>query len=275
MHNVCLFSGGPIIQHIIFRHKIPPRNLINLAQRYHDEITLQPLMAQASTIALLQPPPSRCLAPHAESDWALKQKMREEHALKLNRHQRKNRFKLVNTDVEYHGDDEVTSNKKSQTKMQKIVSKAIIASGTGPDGRAEERKARKHRRMIVRSVAVVLLSVFAAMAKPYFSSPARDEQHKIPQQQSDMKEVVIEDSIPSSLPDITSDNCLEGTCSQNDQPSDLLSEERSEVSKSDRLSVNVEVGESEVLTAAETTDEHDLISACAGDEVSCFFMYQA
>lgn len=221
-------------------------------------------MAQASTIALLQPPPSRCLASYADSDWVLKQKMREEHGLKLNRHQRKNRFKLVNTDVGYHGDYQVT-NRKGQTKMQKLVSKAIIASGTGPDGRAEERKARKHRRMIVRSVAVALLSVFAAMAKPYFSSPARDERHNIPQQPSETKEVVIEYNIPTSKPDITSDNCQEVTCSQNDQLSDALSKGSSD---------NVEVGEAEVKTEVETADEHDA-SVCAEDEVSCFFMYQA
>lgn len=36
---------------ISLMHKIPPRNLINLAKRYHTQITLQPLLAQSSSIA--------------------------------------------------------------------------------------------------------------------------------------------------------------------------------------------------------------------------------
>ena len=87
---------------LTYRHKIPPRNLIHLARRYHSEITLRPLMAKSSSIALLQPPPAWALASSIASDRVLRQKwMRDEFGStstttsKLNRHQRKNRLKQL------------------------------------------------------------------------------------------------------------------------------------------------------------------------------------
>ncbi|KAL7538043.1 hypothetical protein ACHAXR_010136 [Thalassiosira sp. AJA248-18] len=154
---------------ISLMHKIPPRNLINLAQRYHTEITLQPLMAQSSSIALLQPPPAWGLATHTDSDWVLRQKIREESGLtKLNRHQRKVRLKQQmggSGDFEYAGSSASTS---THPLLEKPSIQAIIASGVGPDGRADARKMRKKRRMIGRSVAVVVISMLVALAKNYF-----------------------------------------------------------------------------------------------------------
>mmetsp|Transcript_15250 Transcript_15250/g.29297 ORF Transcript_15250/g.29297 Transcript_15250/m.29297 type:complete len:843 (+) Transcript_15250:676-3204(+) len=161
---------------ISLMHKIPPRNLLNLAQRYHTEITLQPLMAEASSIALLQPPPSWGLATCADSDWVIRQKIREECGIRLNRHQRRNRFKLANGVEPRFGGSTPTTEEEDIELRKKILNigkppmQAIIASGTGPDGRAEARKFKKQRRIMVRSVAIVVLSIFVALVKPYFSS---------------------------------------------------------------------------------------------------------
>ena len=126
----------------IHRHKVPPRNLLNLAQRYHTEITLQPLMAQASSIALLQPPPSWGLASSADADWVIRQRMREEYGLtkkkKLNRHQRKKKLKLSSA-------AEASSVVARKNNSSVVIStelllfdkpsiQALIASGTGTDG---------------------------------------------------------------------------------------------------------------------------------------------
>lgn len=227
-------------------------------------------MAEASTIALLQPPPSRCLASYADSDWVLKQKLREEHGLKLNRHQRKNRFKLVNTDVEYHGDDEVTSSKLPSKVLAKLASKAIIASGTGPDGRAEERKVRKRRRMMIRSVAVVLLSVFAAMAKTYFSPPTGNDSHGTPQRTAEIR-TVLEKGAP--MLDVAGENkaCIEGTCAETDKPSVDAPYERNAVEKSEVKEPKKKQVEEEVQKSLAEEEA----TVCDNDEVSCFFVHQA
>ncbi|KAL3763341.1 hypothetical protein ACHAW5_011008 [Stephanodiscus triporus] len=168
---------------ISLMHKIPPRNLINLAKRYHTEITLRPLMAQSSSIALLQPPPSWALASTAESDWVLRQRMRNEgygsNTKKLNRHQRKNRLKLGPgggiSSSSYDGANPsmITSScdigVSCPLPLEGLSIHAIIASGMGPDGIAEARKSRKKRRMIVQSLAVVVLSFLVALARNYYS----------------------------------------------------------------------------------------------------------
>ena len=225
-------------------------------------------MAQASTIALLQPPPSRCLASYADSDWVLKQKLREEHGLKLNRHQRKNKFKLVNTDVVYHCDDGITSSKYPAKTQNNAASKAIIASGTGPDGRAEERKLRKRRRMIARSVAVVLLSVFAAMAKTYFSSSSSIAERKEMPQISGAKNVSIKESklTGPKIPEDTDQTCQMETCSNEKRSSSISSEEQS---VSGHVAENSEKAQN--LSGEEDDNE---VSLCANDEVSCFFVHQ-
>jgi len=167
---------------ISLMHKIPPRNLIHLAQRYHTQIALQPLLAQASTIALLQPLPAWGLASTTESDWVLRRKLYEE-VRKLNRHQRKNRnrlFKQQKVSLLASSSSSslaameqqqqlcttmTTCGKKPQPKSI-IYIQAMIASGTGPDGRAEARLLRKKRQMLVRSsVVAVVFSVLVAFGK--------------------------------------------------------------------------------------------------------------
>mmetsp|Transcript_4284 Transcript_4284/g.9504 ORF Transcript_4284/g.9504 Transcript_4284/m.9504 type:complete len:822 (+) Transcript_4284:273-2738(+) len=139
-------------------HNIPPRNLINLAKRYHDEITLNPLIVQASSIAMLQPPPAWALKTHADSDWIVRQKVRELSGnTKLNRHQRKNRAKLgTRSDKSMSIDLSETS--PSSIALVRPSLKVIIASGTGPDGRADAKRRRKKRKLIVRCAVVIFLA---------------------------------------------------------------------------------------------------------------------
>eukprot|EP00804_Cyclotella_cryptica_P012189 CCRYP_009876-RA/>CCRYP_009876-RA protein AED:0.05 eAED:0.05 QI:245/1/1/1/1/1/4/142/837 len=258
---------------ILLMHKIPPRNLISLAKRYHTKVTLQPLMAEASTIALLQPPPSHCLASYVDSDWVLRQKLREEHGIKLNRHQRKNRFKLVNTDVEYQGDDDITNSLESfssndpATLPKKPPFKAVIASGTGPDGRAEERRIRKRRRVMVRSVAVVLLSVFAAMVKSYFSSPILNQTpqcHKNDRELSPGKELVC-----STVSDVTrgAETCHEGDCREYEKPSIVSPEDLGVADKPEYSNVKINLPESEDETTRAVASGKD-VSVCADNEAN-------
>jgi len=162
---------------ISLMHKIPPRNLINLAKRYHTQITLEPLLAQSSSIALLQPPPTSGLASYTDSDWVVRQKMREGGGeTKLNRHQRKVRLKINQHQQGAGISDGAEASRSSSGKgttahplLEKPSIQAIIASGTGPDGRADTRKQRKKQRMMVRSVAVLMVAVLAALVKKKWS----------------------------------------------------------------------------------------------------------
>ena len=190
----------------IHRHKVPPRNLLNLAQRYHTEITLQPLMAQASSIALLHPPPSWGLASSADADWVIRQRMREEYGLtkkkKLNRHQRKKKLKLEASSSSSVANKDSSSSVVVSTDLllfDRPSIQALIASGTGPDGRLEARKLRKKRRRIVQSLAVVLVSVLVAYGrrKYYISLPSSSStgvvlsSSSVPAAQSDVSDVNV------------------------------------------------------------------------------------
>jgi len=229
-------------------------------------------MAGVSTIALFQPPPSRCLASYADSDWLLKQKVREEHGVKLNRHQRKKRSKLGNTDREYHRDEVQIS--KYPTK-ESIALNALIASGTGPDGRAEERKVRKRRRMMVRSVAIVLLSLFAASAKNYFSPPIGDTFHKTPQRPRDMTRG---EGAGVSIAKSVDKTCQEGACFQ-EKITKAVNPKMKGTADKDGKTKTDQINEMPSENTKEATGKsHDTIedaALCAYDEVSCFFVHQA
>eukprot|EP00581_Thalassiosira_minuscula_P012567 CAMPEP_0183730448 /NCGR_PEP_ID=MMETSP0737-20130205/32856_1 /TAXON_ID=385413 /ORGANISM="Thalassiosira miniscula, Strain CCMP1093" /LENGTH=195 /DNA_ID=CAMNT_0025962953 /DNA_START=104 /DNA_END=691 /DNA_ORIENTATION=- len=139
-------------------------------------------MAQSSTIALLQPPPTWGIASSTSSDLVLRQKHLKESGMKLNRHQRKNLAKLKQQ-------ASLSNMAQEKKKMQQPPSiKAIIASGTGPDGRAEVREMRKKRKMMVRgSVAAVAMSIIVVFVNKSFFSSSVSEQH---QQQRMMAEDV-------------------------------------------------------------------------------------
>lgn len=241
------------------RHKIPPRNLVNLAQRYHTEITLQPLMAQTSSIALLQPPPSWGLAPRADSDWVLRQRMREEYgSTKLNRHQRKNRLKQQGS----FGDAASV-----HPLLDEPPVRSLIASGTGPDGRAEARKLRKKRRMMARGVAVVILSVLVALARNYLA------RRPLASSQQLTKDALAQDNVARMLLEDDSANLERddgpAKADVEDNATDALQEAQGdETDSSQALGRNAD----HVVIAKETPSEVD---ACASDEVSCVFLHMA
>jgi hypothetical protein len=184
------------------RHKIPRRNLVNLAQRYHNNVTLQPLMAESSSIALLQPPPSWGLTSNTDSDWVIRARILKEQGTKLNRHQRKNRKKLGNG-TDYVNDNESASTSMMSTmypeKGEKPPLQAVIASGTGPDGRAEARKLRKKRKVLKQSVVVIVFSLVAVTAKNYFVTTPVQNQSPI------HKEILVEQEELRSLTDVAVD----------------------------------------------------------------------
>jgi hypothetical protein len=154
-------------------------------------------MAKSSSIALLQPPPAWALASSIASDRVLRQKwIRDEFGStstttsKLNRHQRKNRLKQLRNSNSVDGNRAVCGGNSSipdsyssllrssvggslmtiinRARLHLIPNKnnhsspnirAIIASGSGPDGLAAARKSRKRRRFMVQSTAVIVLSM--------------------------------------------------------------------------------------------------------------------
>ena len=122
-------------------------------------------MTESSSIALLQHPPSWGLASSADSDWIVRQRMLKEQGTKLNRYQRKKRKKL-----DYINESSPVMSADYSEKGDKPPLKAVIASGTGPDGRAEARKLRKKRKILAQSVAIIVFSLVALLGKSYFFS---------------------------------------------------------------------------------------------------------
>lgn len=290
-HSLLFFEPPPHLS----RHKIPPRNLINLARRYHAEITLKPLMAQASTIALLQPPPSWGLASHALSDWVLKQKMREEQGLtKLNRHQRKNRLKQ-----QEFGTATTTPEKRERPPPVQ----AVIASGTGPDGLAEARALRKKRRMLARSFAIVVLSVFVALARDYFSrQPEASDTSATPphlqqtwQQRAIGEDALLEDGVARSLLENHDSDAVAPLPVRKDDSHAAMEDEdekfHDDKSSSDTITMRedgakmqarrterIKPGhaslEKEESVKSPVQKRKRLRDSCENDDVSCFFMHQ-
>lgn len=168
--------------------------------------------------------------------------MRDECLLppKLNRHQRKVRLKqqmagsASSSLTSNVGSISTRGNNNSATShplLEKPSIHAIIASGTGPDGRAEAKRLRKKRRMIGRSVAVVVISVLIALAKNYFSSSSgksRSRSRVLPlsttskqqQQQQLTRDVLKDDAVAGLLLANDSDNVDKSAVTEDEENND-------------------------------------------------------
>ena len=176
--------------------------------------------------------------------------MREECGLttKLNRHQRKkNRLNRQ------HQQGGVGSGAdEQQPTLAKPSIRAIIASGTGPDGQAEARKLRKRRRMQVRAVVVVAVSVLVALARNYyyFSGPTQQPQF-IDEERSGSNNVaarILSPLLPNDLDAVaTGEESSAATTTMPDQT--IMSDEAEE-----KINIPKETS---------STD------SCANNEVSC------
>lgn len=271
---------------------------------------MQPLMAQSSSIALLQPGPSWGITSHTDSDWVIRQRMREELGLakKLNRHQRKNRLKQLGRSNSFNGEPASPSGtltvSTSLTEsslcssidpslLDKPSIQALVASGTGPDGRAEARKLRKKRRMMLRSLAVVIVSILVALARSYFFSGYFyfSGKQTLPsvstptQQQQKLTRDVFAKNNVSKLLGIHDPDYNRRKLVEKEDSSDVTGEDKETVVKEEEpkiahmtdnggesaASIGEGVGEGQVNVQQKTTI-HD---TCDGDEVSCFFVHLA
>lgn len=270
---------------------------------------MQPLMAQSSSIALLQPGPSWGITSHTDSDWVIRQRMREELGLakKLNRHQRKNRLKQLGSSNSSNGEPASPSGiltvSTSLTESSLCSSsdpslfdepsiQALVASGTGPDGRAEARKLRKKRRMMLRSLAVVIVSILVALARNYFfsgkqpmhtpslpplvSTPTQQEQNLT---RNRLAKVNVSKLLGTHDPNYNRRKLVEKV-----DLSDVTGEDKETVAKEEEPKIadmTDNGGKSDASTGEDVGEEqvnvqqkaiHD---TCDGDEVSCFFVHQA
>jgi len=276
---------------------------------------MQPLMAQSSSIALLQPGPSWGITSHTDSDWVIRQRMREELGLakKLNRHQRKNRLKQLGRSNSFNGEPASPSGtltvSTSLTEsslcssidpslLDKPSIQALVASGTGPDGRAEARKLRKKRRMMLRSLAVVIVSILVALARSYFFSgyfyffsgkqpvrtPTLPSVSTPTQQQQKLTRDVLAKNNVSKLLGIHDPDYNRKKLVEKEDSSDVTGEDKETVVKEEEpkiahmtdnggesaASIGEGVGEGQVNVQQKTI--HD---TCDSDEVSCFYVHSA
>jgi len=188
---------------ISYMRRIPPRNLLRLARKYHT--TDESLLATSSSIAMLLPPPSWGLASTTPSDLVLKQRARERYGKAgLSRKDRRKRSlsrdrgRSVSSERSFAGEVEVNNKnnmsvsqqqqqqrrqqrrqdaKKRKEELEKYLeeqkqSLAVVAVGFGPAEDEERRLKRKRRKMLVRGsvVAVALLAIAIGVAQTYSGS---------------------------------------------------------------------------------------------------------
>ena len=219
--------------------------------------------------------------------------MRDECLLpqKLNRHQRKVRLKQQmggsghgGSTTEYVLSTDPTS-ASTHPLLEKPSLKAIIASGTGPDGRADARKLRKRRRMIGRSVFVVVISVLIALAKSYYSSQSSLPSTSPPKTASQLtKDILKEENVAQMLLSDDSEDASSigsGSSFTDEDDEGVFDGEDIADSQEEELSDTAEVGqsveessESPAALSAIEEGENDLPEAnadCADAEESVSF----
>jgi len=182
--------------------------LPSLGRKYYTDPSVQQLLAQSSSIALLQPPPSWGLASTTPSDWVLQQQARGMQGLPAaSRNGRRSRARYrgasgeaASSTVLVEKDDNTTparSMKKMMTfeeldeaqvlknvmikcgKLQKNGARAIIASGIAPADDYSARKRRRWRILILGGVIVAVVSITWALMRiddsisPSFSVPSQ------------------------------------------------------------------------------------------------------
>ena len=143
------------------RRRIPPRKLVTLSKRYFLDDTLQPLLAQSSSIALLKPPPSWALSPVAPSDEALRQCSLGEVKLS-SPPQNQLSTEEETTNLVPQVDDKAGYIKLVSSEGARIQTvQAVIASGLGPDGDNEARLKKRRRKRKMQLMATVGVGVLA------------------------------------------------------------------------------------------------------------------
>ena len=149
------------------RRRIPPRKLLHLSKRYFVDDTIQPLLAQSSSIALLKPPPSWALSPVAPSNEVLRQRSlgKERHSSPEIRSPEEEESTSMIPQV----DDKAGYIKLVSSEGGRVQTvQAVIASGMGPDGdnEARLRKRRRKRKMqLMAAVGVGFLAVAIALMR--------------------------------------------------------------------------------------------------------------
>lgn len=206
---------------------------------------------------------------------------------KLNRHQRRNRSKVVpggsslSTTSANSPLTIVKSNTRNACVFRPVLQQrggsstihARIASGMGPDGLAEARKMRKNRRMMVRVMAIAILSMIVALAKKYYYSgeqqlprPSSLLSRDHSQDTQSTVNVIIEDTVPNDdglLIDKEEALIVEGIRTEDNLQEKCDSEVESEISTKSTDESKVDIPEK---------NEFDV---CVNDEVSSLFIYQA
>lgn len=143
------------------RRRIPPRKLVTLSKRYFLDDTIQPLLAQSSSIALLKPPPSWALSAVTPSDEVLRQRSLGEVKAPSSP-QIESTEEEEPTNVIPQVDEKVGYIKLVSSEGARIQTvQAVIASGMGPDGDYEARLKKRRRKRKLQLMAAVGVGVLA------------------------------------------------------------------------------------------------------------------
>jgi len=143
---------------IEFMRRIPPRELMSLAQDHYGANTQSFEQVDPSSIALLQPRPPWATANSVPSDWTLKKRAREMlHTTTTNNDKKKPSGSMLGR---WNYRIRKSASSSGVVMVQQGSShRAVIAAGQGPNGNRDKRRTRRRRkRAKIMAVLVPIIS---------------------------------------------------------------------------------------------------------------------
>ena len=134
---------------IVIVKKMPPRKLLNLSKRYYGAEMVQEYLSQAPHMSLFDDLPTWSVAPYADADTALLQRVLNGESLSSN------------TPAGAAADDAVTI---SRILKEKKCSPAVIALGLGIAGTEAARRKRRRRRILVAVITIAVVAIAIGVA---------------------------------------------------------------------------------------------------------------
>ena len=216
---------------ISFMRRIPPRKLVPLAKRYFFEDAIRPLLAQVSSITLLQPPAAWALAPVAPSDELLKRRARSRRLLsgvpevpqkRIRLEEAVHSTKTSSADTGMSDDNSFdltprVDEKAGYIKLRLVngeavrTVQAVVASGMGPDGEEENRLSKKRRKRRIRLAiivgvvvlvgAVALVPSNVSIPHPFENSPSQSIDSVSAHTSSNENTCLADEFVPGSSAD--------------------------------------------------------------------------
>lgn len=152
---------------MIYMNKIPPKDLVRIASRYHGSERVQDMMRQTPCVHVFEAPPAYTVQSTAKADWLIREEVCEQQSPSRNlRTPTKNQTALPNTGNRTFSLDD--GNVRSQLYMNSNCL-AAVALGYGR-GDLTQQKRRKRQRQHIKLVATCAFTVVGVGVATHFGN---------------------------------------------------------------------------------------------------------